>query len=98
LLRNVGHCHWERSAYKLNNHKMPKNNKIVIDLSGPDGNAFVLLSIARQLGEAHGKDGEMIKQIEQEMAADDYEHLLQVFEKNFSSNVVLLNRRSSYRE
>ena len=70
------------------------NNKITIDLAGPDGNAFVLISIAQNLAEKHGKDA---GSIEKDMVADDYEHLLQVFEKNFGNFVVLLNRRETYR-
>lgn len=62
------------------------NRKIIIDLTGPDGNAFVLLGMARkfakQLGIPH-------QPIEDDMMCGDYENLIQVFDKNFGDFVIL---------
>ena len=56
--------------------KKPKP-EIIIDLTGPDGNAFVLMSMAVDFARQLGKDG---KAIREEMMAGDYEHLLSVFD------------------
>ncbi len=74
---------------------MSENNIIVIDLSGPHGNAFFLLSLAQKLlQQTNAKDSEIIMQ---DMESHDYEHLLNIFEKNFGEYVILMNRRSTYR-
>ena len=59
-----------------------------IDLTGPDGNAFVLLGYATRLAKQLDKDPNAIKE---EMTSGDYEHLLEVFEREFG-NVVTLYR------
>ena len=60
--------------------------EIVIDLTGPDGNAFTLMGIASNLAKQLGKDGNAIRE---EMMAGDYEHLLFVFDREFGSFVIL---------
>jgi hypothetical protein len=60
--------------------------EIIIDLTGPDGNAFVLMGTAVNLAKQLGKDG---KAIREEMMAGDYEHLLFVFDREFGSFVIL---------
>ena len=61
--------------------------EIVIDLTGPDGNTFVLLAYAKnfskQLNIQYGP-------IADDMMSGDYEHLLEVFDKYFGSFVTLL--------
>ena len=64
--------------------KAPK--EIIIDLTGPDGNAFVLMGTAVNLAKQLGKDG---KAIREEMMAGDYEHLLSVFDREFGDYVIL---------
>jgi hypothetical protein len=59
---------------------------IEIDLTGPDGNAFVLIGTATKLARQLGLDG---KAIQKEMMAGDYENLIKVFDKNFGSFVTL---------
>lgn len=59
---------------------------VVIDLTGPEGNAFVLLGYASKYAKQLGLDG---KQIQDEMTSGDYENLLQVFDKNFGDYVIL---------
>ena len=65
--------------------KKPKP-EIIIDLTGPDGNAFVLMSMAVDFARQLGKDG---KAIREEMMAGDYEHLLSVFDREFGDFVIL---------
>ena len=60
---------------------------ILIDLTGPDGNAFVLLGKAKGFAKQLELDGDKIVD---EMTSDDYEHLIQVFDKYFGSFVTLL--------
>jgi hypothetical protein len=69
---------------------MIKNKKesfgIEIDLTGPDGNAFVLIGTAGNLARQLGLDG---KAIQKEMMAGNYENLINVFDKHFGSIVTL---------
>ena len=65
--------------------KQPKK-EIVIDLTGPDGNAFVLMATASSYAKQLGKDA---KAILEEMKAGDYEHLLSVFDREFGDFVIL---------
>jgi len=60
--------------------------KPVIDLSGPKGNAFYILSVAKQLAKDLDLDGPAIHS---EMISSDYNHLLEVFEKHFGEHVIL---------
>ena len=59
---------------------------ISIDLTGPDGNAFVLIGTANKLARQLGLDG---KAIQAEMMKGDYEHLVKVFDKHFGHFVTL---------
>ena len=63
-----------------------KKSGIEIDLTGPDGNAFVLIGIASKFAKQLGLDG---KVIQSEMMKGDYENLLNVFEKYFGDYVTL---------
>lgn len=63
-----------------------QQREIVIDLTGPDGNAFALMGHARNFAKQLGKDGNAIVK---EMMSGDYENLIQVFDKNFGSIVTL---------
>jgi hypothetical protein len=60
----------------------------IIDLSGPDGNAFALMGYAKTFAKQMDLDG---KAILQDMMSGDYDHLLEVFENNFGM-VVRLKR------
>lgn len=68
--------------------KQEKSGPIIIDLTGPDGNAFALMAYAKrfatQLGWAD-KGSALIG----EMMSGDYEHLLEVFDNAFGSFVIL---------
>ena len=60
--------------------------EIVIDLTGPDGNAFALMAYASRFAKQLGRDD---KAIREEMMSGDYENLLEVFDREFGSFVVL---------
>jgi len=65
--------------------KQPQS-EIVIDLTGPDGNAFVLMGYAKSFAKQMGVDSKIIIE---EMMSGDYENLLEVFDKNFGDFVIL---------
>ena len=65
--------------------KKPQS-EIVIDLTGPDGNAFALLAYAKRFAQQLGLDANSIME---EMKASDYENLLQMFDKYFGDFVIL---------
>ena len=66
--------------------KEKKRLPIEIDLTGPDGNAFVLLGKAKNLAKQLELDGDKIIE---EMTSGDYDNLLDVFDENFGSFVTL---------
>jgi hypothetical protein len=63
-----------------------KETKLEIDLTGSDGNAFVLLGYASRFSKQLGLDGQKIKF---EMTSGDYEHLVDTFDKYFGEYVTL---------
>ena len=67
-------------------NKRPKKTKIEIDLLGPEGNAFALLGIARDLAIKLDLDWNYIHT---EMTSGDYENLLQVMEHYFGDIIVI---------
>jgi hypothetical protein len=67
--------------------KQPRK-EIVIDLTGPDGNAFALLAYAKRFAQQLHLD---FNQIKDEMTSSDYENLVQVFD-NYFGNFVILER------
>ena len=56
----------------------------VIDLTGPDGNAFVLLGMAKGWAKQLGKDW---NSIQSEAMSGDYENLLLVLDREFGAFV-----------
>lgn len=62
------------------------SKKIVVDISGPQGNAFWLVGYAKRIGKQLEFD---IDKIQSEMLSGDYEHLISVFDKYFGSVVDL---------
>jgi len=66
--------------------KKQDSQEIVIDLTGPQGNAFFLLGTAKSLAKELGLDAD---EILADMKASDYENLVQVFDKNFGDFVIL---------
>ena len=65
--------------------KQPKR-EIIIDLTGPEGNAFYLLGTAKKLAKQLGLDS---NKIIKEMKSGDYEHLIEVFDSYFGEFVIL---------
>lgn len=61
------------------------SKRLVIDLTGPDGNAFVLLGIASNLGKEIGLSKEEIEEIKGRMTSGDYENLIEEFDKAFGT-------------
>ena len=59
---------------------------IEIDLTGPDGNAFVLIGKAGNLAKQLKLDSNAIQT---EMMNGDYEHLVNTFDKHFGNFVTL---------
>lgn len=59
---------------------------LVIDLTGPQGNAFFLLGVAETLAKRQQLDSAKILE---EMKSGDYENLVQVFENYFGHFVIL---------
>lgn len=70
-------------------NKQQGYKKRTIDLNGPDGNAFVLIGIANNLGKQLGMDPKQRGEINAEMMSGDYENLISVFDKNFGDYVDL---------
>ena len=68
--------------------KQPKS-EIVIDLTGPQGNAFSLLALAKNFGKQLGMGDSYIKEIQANMMSGDYENLIKVFDAEFGSIVIL---------
>ena len=69
--------------------KQEREGPIVIDLTGPDGNAYALMSIATNLGRQLEWDRVRIQELMNEMMDGDYEHLIQVFDREFGTFVIL---------
>ena len=61
-------------------------SKLEIDLSGPEGNAFVLMGIAQKWAKQLGLDS---KAVIADMMSGDYEHLLSVMEKHFGDHIIM---------
>ena len=63
-----------------------KNNGIEIDLTGPDGNAFAILGLAKRLCRELDIP---FKPLMNKMTSGDYENLIKVFDDKFGSFVTL---------
>lgn len=61
--------------------------KMKIELSGPEGNAFYLMSLVSTLGHQLGLSNELTNAIITEMKASDYKNLVKTFAKNFGMMV-----------
>jgi hypothetical protein len=60
--------------------------ELVIDLTGPDGNAFALMAYAKKLATQLGMNYHVIID---EMKQGDYEHLVKTFDFHFGDYVIL---------
>ena len=64
-------------------------SEIVIDLTGPEGNAFVLLGYAKRYANDLGYSEEEVEDLMKAMQSGDYENLIQVFDDHFGHYVIL---------
>jgi len=62
------------------------NEQGVIDLTGPDGNAFALLATAKNLSKQLGYS---FQEVQDKMTSGDYENLIEVFDSYFGDYVIL---------
>jgi hypothetical protein len=65
--------------------KTLSSSKPVIDLTGPYGNAFVLMGYASKWSKEFSLDS---KAILDDMQSSNYEHLLEVLEEHFGDYVI----------
>ena len=65
--------------------KKPQS-EIVVDLTGPDGNAFVLMGMASKFARQLGIDKD---EVINKMKSGDYENLIKVFDDYFGDFVIL---------
>ena len=72
-----------------NRNERPNSGKIEIDLSGPDGNAFVLLKLASNLCRRFGYSEEKRERVLDEMRLTDYEGLLYTLDREFGDYIIL---------
>ena len=66
--------------------KKYKNNGIEIDLTGPDGNAYAILGLAKRLCKEFDIP---FKPLMEKMTSGDYENLIKVFDDKFGSFVTM---------
>tara|TARA_Y100000593_G_scaffold93968_1_gene190865 strand:+ start:60 stop:275 length:216 start_codon:yes stop_codon:yes gene_type:complete len=62
------------------------DRKPIIDLNGPDGNAFYLLGMAQKLSKQIGLDWDEVKDV---MTSGNYEELITAFDIYFGNYVDL---------
>ena len=67
--------------------KQKSHRKMEIDITGPKGDAYYLLGIAKAFARQLELDAEAI---EEEMKSSDYENLIAVFNKHFGEYVDLV--------
>jgi hypothetical protein len=58
----------------------------IIDLTGPNGNAYYLIALASRTAKEINVDGDAIIQ---DMTSGDYENLIQVFDREFGHYFIL---------
>ena len=69
--------------------KKQKTKGIEIDLTGPQGNAFYLLGLAKRWGKELDMSQSYINTMLQKMKSGDYENLVKVFDDEFGSIVTI---------
>jgi len=69
-----------------------KEKRVEIDLTGPQGNVFYLMGLAKSIckeWDRIGANDVEIKVILEDMMSDDYEHALEVMEKYFGDYIIM---------
>lgn len=69
--------------------KQITNTPVVIDLTGPDGNAFALIGMANKFAIQLDYSPDKRGKLNTELISGDYENLLEVFDKHFGQFVIL---------
>lgn len=69
--------------------KKERQGKITIDLTGPEGNTFVLIGYANNYAKQLGYTKDEIKDMVNKMLSGDYENVIKVFDEHFGSFVDL---------
>ena len=80
---------WGPKTKVMIRNKQKHTGPIIIDLTGPDGNAFALMGYARRFARQLGYSKEDQDQLLELMTSGDYENLLEVFDDHFGSFVIL---------
>jgi hypothetical protein len=65
--------------------KKNSERRRVIDLDGPDGNAYALMGYAMNFARQLKYSSQETKAMIEDMKSSDYEHLLEVFDWHFGS-------------
>ena len=68
--------------------KRKKSGPIVIDLTGPQGNAYYLMAVVQSTFKKSGAP-ELGESIIKEMQSGDYEHLLKTFDLYLGDHFIL---------
>ena len=76
--------------------KKSNNQKMVIDLDGSQGNAFVLLGTAQQILQNSRMDKDTTEMVLDEMKSGDYVNLIKTFDKYFGTIVTLETSNQEY--
>lgn len=70
---------------------------IKLELSGPQGNAFYILGLVRNLGRQLNMDNKIIDDIVKKMMSGDYDNLLKIFIYNFGVIVDVYDNGKKYK-
>jgi len=66
-----------------------EQKEMIIDLTGPQGNAFYLIGVAKNLGKQLGFSDERMECMLYDMMNGTYENLIQEFDDYFGEFVIL---------
>ena len=55
----------------------PKHPNVTVELTGQNGNAFVILGLCKQAAQEYGLEKTEVDAFIEEATSDDYDHLLQ---------------------
>ena len=69
--------------------KKQQQREVIIDLTGPDGNAFALMGYAKRFARQLKMSSAEAERIVYQMQSGDYENLINVFDKYFGEFVIL---------
>lgn len=63
--------------------KLTTPSELIVDLRGPDGNAFILIGLAERLGKTLGFTPDKREDIQTRLKSKDYDHLVHVMDHYF---------------